>query len=48
MADLITVIIICVIIGSAIIYIVNSKKKGKKCIGCPHSDSCSLCKCKDI
>lgn len=48
MTDLITIIIICILIGSAITYIIKSKRKGKKCIGCPYSDNCSSCKCKDI
>ena len=32
--------IIVVIIGAAIIYIIKEKKKGTKCIGCPHAGTC--------
>ena len=40
MKDFIVLIIVTVIIVFAVIYIVKSKKKGKKCIGCPHADKC--------
>lgn len=32
--------ILVVIIGAAIIYIIKEKKKGVKCIGCPHAGTC--------
>lgn len=28
------------IVGAAILYIRKSKKKGVKCIGCPHAGTC--------
>lgn len=40
MANVITVIIIIGCVGSACYYIYKSKKKGVKCIGCPHAQSC--------
>ncbi len=39
--DIIVIIIIALIVGAATAYIIREKKKGKKCIGCPYSDSCS-------
>ncbi len=38
--DLIAIGIIVVIIGLASFYIYRAKKSGKRCIGCPYSDSC--------
>ena len=40
MADVIAVIVLVILIGSAVTYIVNEKKKGVKCIGCPAGGSC--------
>ena len=41
MKNLIVVIILAIILGLAITYIVKSKKKGVKCIGCPSGGNCS-------
>ncbi len=41
MANFIIVGTLIIIIGAAIVYIVKSKKSGKKCIGCPSGCSCS-------
>lgn len=41
MKDLIPIIIIVLIIGGASLYIIKSKKSGKKCIGCPYNSTCS-------
>ena len=41
--DLIIIGILIVIIGGAITYIVKSKKRGVKCIGCPSGGKCSQC-----
>ncbi len=44
--DIIAAIAIVVIVGLAIGYIVKEKRRGAKCIGCPHSDSCGKsCSC---
>ena len=43
--DFIVIGIIALIIGAALFYIIKARKSGKKCIGCPHSDSCSKCHC---
>ena len=38
--DIILVIVIALIVGAAAYYVYRSKKHGKKCIGCPYTDSC--------
>ena len=43
MADLIVLAIVAALIGAAVGYIVKSKKKGVKCIGCPHGATCNKC-----
>ncbi len=55
MTDIIVGIILLAIIGGATYYLYSQKKKGVKCIGCPHSscpssgahkeDSSSSCSC---
>ena len=46
MENFIIIAVIVVIIGLALFYIYKSKKNGKKCIGCPYSDSCGKnCSC---
>lgn len=50
MKNLVAALILLFIIGCAIYYIVKQKKKGVKCIGCPHSGCCnskSSCTCDD-
>ena len=39
--DILILAVIAGIIGTAVWYIRSEKKKGKKCIGCPDSGSCS-------
>lgn len=39
--DFIAIFFIIAAVGLASLYIIVSKKKGKKCIGCPYSSSCS-------
>ena len=41
MTDWILMGILLLIVGSAILYIVKSKKNGVKCIGCPSGCVCS-------
>ncbi len=45
MQNIIFSIIILAIVGGASFYIWREKKKGRKCIGCPASGSCSKCNC---
>ena len=42
-SDIIIILAILLVVGAAVAYIVRTKKKGKKCIGCPYADSCSSC-----
>ncbi len=41
MTDFIIIAIVGCIVGLAGGYVYREKKKGRKCIGCPHSGSCS-------
>ena len=41
MADIIILGIIVITITVAIAYIIKEKRNGRKCIGCPYSDSCA-------
>ena len=43
--DYVILAVLAVIVGLVIFYIVRSKKSGAKCIGCPHSKTCSSCNC---
>lgn len=43
--DYVALAVILCIIGGAVAYIHHSKKKGKKCIGCPDSGCCSRTDC---
>ena len=38
--DIVILLVLVVIIGSACFYIVKAKKNGAKCIGCPMSKQC--------
>ena len=40
MENIIIIAIIVVIVGVAALYVYKAKKNGKKCIGCPDSNSC--------
>ena len=40
LTDIIVVAVILLIIGGAVAYIIKEKKRGNKCIGCPHGKSC--------
>ena len=41
--DWILVLVIAAIAGLAIWYVVRSKKRGSKCIGCPEGGHCADC-----
>ena len=51
--EIIALIFIILAVGGAIAYIIIAKKRGQKCIGCPHSKTCgsnkkenhSCCEC---
>ena len=40
MVNIIIVLLITLAVGAAVGYIIKAKRSGKKCIGCPYSDSC--------
>ena len=39
--DIILILVIGLIVGSAVGYIIKAKKNGQKCIGCPDCKTCS-------
>lgn len=45
MENIIIIAILVVIVGLAALYIYRAKKKGQKCIGCPHSGKCGASNC---
>lgn len=45
MTDIILIVIIAVILAAAAYCVIRAKKKGQKCIGCPHSGSCGKKNC---
>ena len=46
-ADILIIIALFLIIGSAIFYIIKEKKRGTKCIGCPATGNCPM-KCNKV
>lgn len=40
MMDVVVILIILLMVGSALRYIIRAKKKGIKCIGCPMAGRC--------
>ena len=40
MTDLIVIIVLAIILGSASFYIYKAKKNGQRCIGCPNAGKC--------
>lgn len=45
MENYIIIAVISLILGLAVAYVIKAKKKGQKCIGCPHSKTCGSCNC---
>ncbi|MBE5935585.1 MAG: FeoB-associated Cys-rich membrane protein [Lachnospiraceae bacterium] len=45
MIDIIIILILIAIVGSAFTYIYISKKNGQTCIGCPYGKECSKKAC---
>ncbi len=43
--NIIAIVAIVLIVAGAVFYIVKTKKKGAKCIGCPCSKGCTSCNC---
>ena len=46
MTNIIVIIILAVVIGSAVLYLIKAKRNGVKCVGCPAGGSCSAAKMK--
>lgn len=44
MADIVTLAVILLIVGIAVVYIIREKKKGVVCIGCPSAATCAHAK----
>ena len=40
-ADFVVAAVILAIVGISVAYIVNAKKKGVRCVGCPDGGKCS-------
>ena len=45
MKDIIVIVVLAVIVLLAAGYIYKAKKSGQKCIGCPHSKTCTSKSC---
>lgn len=41
MSNIIVIALVALIVGAAVAYIIREKKKGVKCIGCPHAGECA-------
>lgn len=39
--DIVILLLLAAILGGAVWYVIRTKKKGRNCIGCPDSKSCS-------
>ena len=39
--DYVAIAVVALIVGAALFYIIRAKKRGEKCIGCPHSKTCN-------
>ena len=40
MVNIVSAVVVVAILAGAVTYIIRSKKKGTRCIGCPYADSC--------
>ncbi|MBR6551955.1 MAG: FeoB-associated Cys-rich membrane protein [Clostridia bacterium] len=45
MENYIIIILLVAVLSAAIGYVVKAKKRGEKCIGCPHSKTCNSGNC---
>ena len=41
MTDIVIILVVAAILALAGLYVYKAKKNGQKCIGCPHSKTCS-------
>ena len=45
MTDIIIILVVVAILALAGLYVYKAKKSGQKCIGCPHSKTCTSKSC---
>jgi len=45
MTDVIIILIVAAVLALAGLYVYKAKKSGQKCVGCPHSKTCSSKNC---
>ena len=43
MTNIIIIIVVAAVVALALGYIIREKKRGAKCVGCPHSKFCGDC-----
>jgi len=43
MENLIGALVLLALVGGAAVYLIQAKKKGVKCVGCPAGGACSGC-----
>ena len=41
MVNVIAVLALLAIVGASAFYVIRAKKKGQRCIGCPHARECA-------
>ena len=44
MENLVIAVLLALILGGAALYLYRAKKEGRRCVGCPDSDSCPHCR----
>ena len=40
MENIVIILVLAMIVGGIVFYLARSKRKGKKCIGCPYAEQC--------
>ncbi len=50
MSDLVILVIVAAVVALAGLYVYRAKKRGQKCVGCPHSKKCGskTCSCGEL
>ena len=50
MSDLVILVSVAAVVALAGLYVYRAKKRGHKCVGCPHSKTCGskTCSCGDF
>lgn len=42
---ILVIAVVVLIVGGAAAYVIRAKKRGVKCVGCPHGKECGSCNC---